>query len=178
VLYELFVTLVVLGLLSCACFVGALTYGRWQLRKQLRIRPSTRSAAPTSWLVSTSEPARLHRRLRKAAAVARLAGARGGASIASLAVEIEDHAIALEEHLVMMSRMWRRERHARQQLVAQVAQLEQLAGRMASTAVDNSRPRALGAGSPDALAELAERIDALDAARAELTAIEQSWNLG
>jgi hypothetical protein len=40
-----------------------------------------------------------------------------------------------------------------------------------------NRPRALGAGSPDALAELTERIDALDAARQELTVLEQSWNL-
>lgn len=177
-LHELFVTLVAVGLLTVACFVGGLAYTRWRLRKQLRIRPSTPSAAPTSWLFSTSEPARLHRRLRRAATVARLAGARGGASVASLAGEIEDHAIALEAHLVMLNRLWRRERQARQQLVTQVAQLEQLAGRVAASAVDSSRPRALGAGSPDALAALAERIDALDAARAELIAIERSWNLG
>jgi hypothetical protein len=45
------------------------------------------------------------------------------------------------------------------------------------SAVEVNRPRALGAGSPNALAELTERIDALDAARQELTALERSWNL-
>jgi hypothetical protein len=177
VLHDLFVALVVFGLASLALFVGALTYTRWRLRKQLRVRPSTRSAAPTAWLVSTSEPARLHRRLRKAATTARLAGARGGATIASLADEIEDHAVALETHLVMLCRVWRRERQARRQLVAQIAQLEQLTVRLTATAVEVSRPRALGAGSPDALAELTERIDALDAARQELTTLERTWNL-
>jgi hypothetical protein len=43
--------------------------------------------------------------------------------------------------------------------------------------VEITRPRALTAGSPDALAELAERIDALDAAREELAILERSWNL-
>jgi hypothetical protein len=177
VLHDLFVALVVFGIAGIVCFMAAVTYARWRLRKQLRVRPSTRSAAPTSWLVSTSEPARLHRRLRKAAATARLAGARGGASIVALADEIEDHAVALESHLVMLSKLWRRERQAKKQLVAQVAQLEQLAIRLSTSAVDVTRPRALGAGSPDALAELTERIEALDAAREELAVLERSWNI-
>ena len=177
VLHDVFVTLVVLGLASFALLGGALTYGRWRLRKQLRVRPSTRSRAPTNWLVSMSEPARLHRRLRTAATTARLAGSRGGATIADLANEIEDHAVALETHLVLLSRLWRRERHARKQLIAQVAQLEQLAAHLATSAIEVNRPRALGAGSPDALAELTDRIDALDQARQELEALERSWNL-
>ncbi len=176
-LHDLFVALIVFGIGSFALFAGALTYARWRLRKQLRVRPSTRSTAPTAWLVSTTEPARLHRRLRKAASAARLAGARGDASIAALAREVEDHAVALETHLVLLSRLWRRERESRRQLVAQVAQLEQLTARLATSAVEVSRPRALGAGSADALAELTERIDALDAARRELSALERSWNL-
>ena len=176
-LHDLFVALVVFGVASIALFVGALTYTRWRLRKQLRVRPSTRSPAPTAWLVSTSEPARLHRRLRKATTAARLAGARGGATIASLADEIEDHAVALETHLVLLSRVWRRERQARGRLIAQIRQVEQLTVRLAASAVEVTRPRALGAGSPDALAELTERIDALDAARQELTVLERSWNL-
>jgi DNA-binding helix-hairpin-helix protein with protein kinase domain len=177
VVHELFVALIVFGFAAFALLAGAVLYTRWRLRKQLRVRPSTRSGAPTNWLVSMSEPARLHRRLRKAATTARAAGARGGATIADLANEIEDHAVALETHLVLLSRMWRRERHARAQLVAQITQLEQLTIRLTASAVEVNRPRALGAGSPNALAELTERIDALDAARQELTAIERSWNL-
>jgi hypothetical protein len=177
VLHDLFVALVVFGVAGLACVVAAFTYARWRLRKQLRVRPSTRSAAPTSWLVSTTEPARLHRRLRKTAAAARLAGARSDATIAALAEEIEDHAVALEIHLVLLSRLWCRERQARSQLVAQIRQLEQLTARLTTSAMEVSRPRALGAGSPDALAELTERIDALDAARQELTVLERTWNL-
>jgi hypothetical protein len=77
----------------------------------------------------------------------------------------------------MLSKLWRRERQAKKQLVAQVAQLEQLAIRLSTSAVDVTRPRALGAGSPDALAELTERIEALDAAREELAVLERRWNI-
>ena len=63
------------------------------------------------------------------------------------------------------------------QLRQQIVQLEQLTIRGVASAIEVNRPRALWPGSPDALAELTERIDALDAARAELIAIERSWNL-
>jgi hypothetical protein len=173
---DLLIALAIFGGVSIALCVAAVAYARWRLRKQLRVRPSSRSSAPTSWLVSTSEPARLHRRLRKATAVARVAGARGDATIASIALEIEDHAVALEGHLVALSRVWRRDREARRQMSAQVASIEQLSTRLTTTAAETSRQRALGAGSHDALAELAERIDALDAARAELASLERHWH--
>src|SRR5437870_4645444 len=115
---EVVVALTVLLVSTVLLFIFGVTYTRWWLRKQLRIRPSTRSTAPTPWLVSTSEPARLHRRLRKAATTARLAGARGGPTVAEVARELEEHAIALEAHLVMTSRVWRREREVRRQLSA------------------------------------------------------------
>jgi hypothetical protein len=175
--HEFVVALTVFAIASLVVFVGAVAYGRWRLRKQLRVRPTTRSAAPTSWLVSTSEPARLHRRLRRATATARLAGSQGDSTIAGLANEVEDHAVALETHLVMLSRLWRRERAARKQLVVQIEQLEQLSARLSASAVDVTRPRALGSGTSDGLAELAERIDTLDAARRELAAVERAWNL-
>src|SRR3954454_18220937 len=97
---EVVVALTVLLVSTVLLFAFGVTYTRWWLRKQLRIRPSTRSAAPTAWLAGTSEPARLHRRLRKATTTARLAGVRGGPTIAELATELEDHAIVLEAHLV------------------------------------------------------------------------------
>jgi len=109
--------------------------------------------------------------------VARTAGERGGPTIAELADELQDHAVALEHHLVLLSRVWRRERTARRDLVGQIVQLEQLSSRLTISAMEVTRPRALSAGSPNALAELTERIDALDAAREELTALEQTWNL-
>ena len=176
-MHDVLVTLAVIGVASIALFGAAFAYARWRIRRQLRVRPSTRSLAPTYWLVSTSEPARLHRRLRRAAAVARAAAERGDATIADLADEVQDHAVALEHHLVLLSRVWRRARGARKDVIAQVAQVEHLSARLTVSAVEVTRPRALTAGSPDALAELTERIDALDAARKELTALERSWNL-
>jgi len=155
----------------------AFGYTTWRVRKQLRVRPSVRSVAPTYWLMATTEPARLHRRLRRASATARTAGERGGPTIAELADELQDHAVALEHHLVLLSRVWRRERTARRDLVGQVVQLEQLSSRLTISAMEVTRPRALSAGSPNLLNELTERIDALDQAREELTELERTWNL-
>ena len=174
---DLFVALlaffVVFSLLSFTAF----GYTTWRVRKQLRVRPSVRSVAPTYWLMSTTEPARLHRRLRKAAATARAAGERGGPTIAGLSEEIQDHAVALEHHLVLLSRVWRRERGARRELTGQIVQIEQLSSRLTISAMEINRPRALSAGSPDALKELTERVDALDEAREELAELERTWNL-
>jgi hypothetical protein len=174
--HDVLVAVVVIGFSSLALLAAAVLYTRWRLRKQLRLRPKTRSQAPTAWLVSTSEPARLHRRLRRAAAIARSAGARGDSTISGMATELEDHAIALEAHLVALSRVWRRERDGRHHVHTQVVHVEQLASRLSASAVTAAQTRALGAGSPDALRELEERLDALDAARIELAQLEHHWH--
>jgi hypothetical protein len=174
---EVLVALVVFTVTMVLLCFTAFGYTTWRVRKQLRVRPSVRSVAPTYWLMATTEPARLHRRLRKASTVARAAGERGGPTIAELADDLQDHAVALEHHLVLLSRVWRRERVARREIVDQVAQLEGLSSRLTISAMEVSRPRALSSGSPDALAELTERINTLDAAREELTALERTWNL-
>ena len=169
-LVVFFVTFVILSF-------TAFGYTTWRVRKQLRVRPTVRSVAPTYWLMATTEPARLHRRLRRAATVARTAGERGGPTIAELADDLQDHAVALEHHLVLLSRVWRRERGARRDLVEQVEQLEHLSSRLTISAMEVNRPRTLSAGSPDHLKELTERIDTLDAARVELAELERTWNL-
>ena len=174
---DLFVALLVFFVVFSLLSFTAFGYTTWRVRKQLRVRPSVRSVAPTYWLMSTTEPARLHRRLRRAAAVARAAGERGGPTIAELSDEVQDHAVALEHHLVLLSRVWRRERGARRELVGQIVQIEQLSSRLTISAMEVNRPRALSSGSPDALKELTERVDALDAAREELAELERTWNL-
>lgn len=176
-MHDVFVALLVFFVTFSLLSFVAFGYTTWRVRKQLRVRPSVRSVAPTYWLMATTEPARLHRRLRKAATVARAAGERGGPSIAGLADEIQDHAVALEHHLVLLSRVWRRERTARRELVGQIGQLEQLSSRLTISAMEINRPRSLSSGSPDALKELTERVDALDAAREELAELERTWNL-
>lgn len=147
-LRDLFVALLVASAVFVAMFVGALFYARHRLKRQLRLRPSTPSKAPTSWLVSTGESARLHRRLRRATAAARAMPGAGSSTLAPLVTEIEEHAIVLEAHLVAAYRLKGRGRSTRRAVAA------------------------LPGAPADRLAEVTERLDALEAARAELDAIE------
>ena len=174
---DVLVALLIISAASCAVCVGGLVWIRWRMRRFIRVRPGTRSPAPTGWALSTSEPARLHRRLRRVAASARVAGATSDATTASLAVQVEDEAVRLETCLVALSRIWRGERQARRELTAQIAELEHLTARLVTTASATSRPVALGSGSVDNLAELRERLDALDEARRELSSVEKQAGL-
>jgi len=148
--------------------VGAFAYGRWQVRRRLRIRPATRSRVPTWWLLSMSAPARLHRRLRNAAALVRLATARDG-SLASVGAELEARAVDLEGELL---RSLRAGRLARVAIAEEVTAVETVANHLVASARDASRP-----GRTDVVAELHERIDAIAAARAELDDIEAQAGL-
>jgi hypothetical protein len=153
---------------TCAATFG---YGRWRVRRRLRIRPSTRSRVPTSWLVSSSGAARLHRRLRQAAALARAASARDPA-LAPLAAEIEEQALALEPHVLAAARAGKAGSAARRSLSEQISGLEQIAHRLAGSARAELLP-----GVPDPLVELGHRLDALEAARRELDTIEAQAGL-
>jgi hypothetical protein len=147
------------------------------MRRFLRVRPTTRSPAPTGWALSTTEPARLHRRLRRVAASARISGGHGDITTATLAVQVEDEAVRLEACLVALSRVWRTDRDARRQMTAQITELERLTVRLATNAAATSRPAALMSGATDGLAELRERLDALDDARQELSSVERQAGL-
>jgi hypothetical protein len=164
------VTFVEAMVLSFVVFVvacgAAFGYGRWRVRRRLRIRPTTRSRVPTSWLVSSSGAARLHRRLRQAAALARSATARDPA-LAPIAADIEDQAVALEAHVLAAAHAGKAGHQARRVLGEQVAGLEAIASRLAKSARTELLP-----GHPDPLVELSQRLDALEAARAELDGIE------
>ena len=157
----------------CAVCLVVLLWIRHRMRRFLRVRPSTRTQAPTGWALSTGEPARLHRRLRRVAASARISGSNGDMTTAALAVEVEDEAVRLETCLVALSRVWRADRDARRQMTAQITELEHLAVRLATNAAAISRPAALTTGAPDTLTELRDRLDALDDARQELSRVER-----
>src|SRR3954463_5380150 len=126
---------------------------RSRMRRSLRVRPSTRSPAPTGWALSTAEPARLHRRLRRIAASARLAATNCDATTASLSAQVEDEAVRLETSLVVLSPVWRRERQARRELAGHITELEHLTARLVTTAAATARPAALSPGAPDNLAD-------------------------
>jgi hypothetical protein len=172
VLRDLFVAMLVASALFCCAGVAAILYARHRLKRQLRLRPGTPSKAPTSWLVSTGEPARLHRRLRHATASARAARAVGDATTAPLVAEIEEHAIVLEAHLVVAARMKHRGRATRKAVASQVKELEVVVARLAASSLRTPTTAALPGAPLNRLAEVSERLDALEAARAELDAIE------
>ncbi len=176
-MHDVLVALVIAGSVCTAICIAAAVWIHWRMRHHLRIRPGTKSMAPTSWVLSTSEPARLQRRLRRIAASARAAGSAGGPATESLARQIEDEAVRLEVSLVALSRIWRSERSARRELAAQVTELERLTVRLATSAADASRP-ALGPGTLNGLDDLRERLDALDEARRELSTVERQTGLG
>jgi len=174
---QLLTALLIVTTVSCAVCVAGLLWIRHRMRRFLRVRPSTRSPAPTGWALSTSEPARLHRRLRRVAASARISGANGDPTTASVATQVEDEAVRLEVCLVALSRVWRTDRDARHQMTAQIVELERLTVRLATNAAAVSRPAALTTGATDGLAELRERLDALDDARRELSTVERQAGL-
>jgi hypothetical protein len=174
---DVLVALLIVTTVSCAMCVVGLLWIRHRMRRFLRVRPATKSPAPTGWALSTAEPARLHRRLRRVAASARLSGASGDSTTTSLAVQVEDEAVRLEICLVALSRVWRTDRDARRQMAAQIVELEHLAVRLATNAATTSRQAALTSGGIDNLAELRERLDALDDARREVSTVERQAGL-
>jgi len=170
--------ILIAGSVTVVLCVGMLAGVRWRMRRQLRIRPDLATRAPTAWLLSTSEPARLHRRLRRIAASARLSAAAGGEATATVAALVQDQAVQLEASLVALSRVWRAERQARRDLAARVAELERLTVRLATGATAASAATELGPGTLNGLADLRDRLDALDQARQELSRVERQAGLG
>ncbi len=161
----------------CLLSVSALLWIRWRMRRYMRVRPSTKSPAPTGWALSTSEPARLHRRLRRVAASARVASTNTDLSTAAVAVQVEDEAVRLERCLVVLSGVWRTERDARKDLANEITELEHLTARLVTTAAASAHQPALGSGSVNSLTQIRERLDALDEARHELSVVEQQSGL-
>jgi hypothetical protein len=137
----------------------------WSLRLMNRVDPRSRSRAPLRWLWSVGACARLHRRLRAAARNAKVA--RTLISDAVVA-DLVDYACALDDRLVAVARIPLLQRV--EQLVwlnAEVLHVEHLAARLCG----------LPAGfapifQPRGLRDVADRVDALDAARRELAAVE------
>jgi hypothetical protein len=142
-----------------------------------RISPRVRTAAPLSWLWAVRSPALAHRRLRRAIRGARGAlaqGAKAGLPVDGLADcvdELERQAVVVDDHLVVASRFSPSIRRTMLRgLRPQVSEIEQLAARLAATVV--SRSTVSEDRIADALKRIRERLDALDAAHAELAGLE------
>jgi len=165
-------------LVWAAAAVGAVLW----LHRRNRVSPAARSRAPLRWLLSPGRAASAHRRLRRAVAAARhaiahgrRAGEVGVADLAASVADLERHAAALDDQLVLAARCAPAvRRNLLRQLARDVAEVEHLSGRLVRALV--APPPALpGARLEDAARRIAERLDALDAAHAEIAALEASW---
>jgi hypothetical protein len=156
--------IVVLGFVLTVVLAGA--FVRHRVRRHLRITPAVRSSAPTSYLVSLSAAARLHRRLRRIGATARLAAALDPA-LTIVADDVADQALALEPQVLAAARTGRVGRPTRARLAVRIAELEEVARRLTSMATD-----AADRAPWDGTTRIRERLVALEAARQELTEID------
>jgi hypothetical protein len=132
-----------------------------------RVSPTTAGTAPLTWLGSPVTCARLHRRLRRAvdcaqAAVGALPAGPAHDELESVAVELEQRAATLDRHLVVAHRAPVAERRARTRACTlDVVAVESMAGRLAAWSAQRA--------TPTGVADLAARLDALDAAHRELS---------
>lgn len=187
-------TLLAIGYAVGAIAVGVLALGaagalvlRWRLARANRVSPTVKSHAPLSWLWSPATPARLHRRLRGAVRLTDAGAARNSAEAPSLSVEslrreLEVMAARLDDQLLVAAR---HPAEARRRLLpglqTQVEAVESLAIRLSHL----NRPIG-GSGAPSSVApvvgegplgDLSERVDALEAAHAELAHVDRAHGL-
>ena len=169
-----------LGLLAAAGTVSVLACLTY-LRRRVRINPRVRSAAPVGWLWSMRAPARAHRRLRRALRGARGAlaqGASNGMAVDGLSgclEELEAHALAVDDQIIVAARFAPVIRRSMLKgLRPEVTEIELLSARVAATVV--SRTALHEKRLADVRSRIAERLDALDAASAEIAALERRWH--
>lgn len=131
-------------------------------RRRNRVVPEQPTRAPDAWAGAHTPLARLHRRLVKAVATARAVPDPDGALIRAR-VEVEQTALAVDEHLVVLHELHERDRASRMPAAtAAVAGIEQAVARLADT-VGGPRQGAL-----PAVEEALERARLVAEARAEL----------
>lgn len=152
--------LIVVLVAAVAWAVAARRVGEGQ-RAANQVVPGTATAAPAAWAGAHTPEARLHRRLRDAVAAAAVTA--GGDAIGTFDVRatLEQQALALDQRLVAAAALPETTRSA---AVAQVAvAVESLEAAVAALVAS------LATGSDTAAQdEVAERLRALEAARAEL----------
>jgi hypothetical protein len=185
VIHSVALLVVWMLLLTASAMVIGCTMAVRSVRRANRVVPDRRSAAPTRWLYSWREPARLHRRLRRAVTMARSAVAplqpqprrwhqadQGGA-LAQMADELAQTAAAIDDQLVWAASLhpgWRRQTLA--PLAREVVDVESGAwrlGRLAHAWRTQLHQAALDeSASP---LDLGSRLDAFEAAMAELSRV-------
>jgi hypothetical protein len=151
-------------------------------RNEVSVRHPTRP--PLRWLASPEVCGRLHRRLRDAVVVLRVAipeprgrRRRDLSPLAALASELEMHAVALDCDLRVVARLRGQTRSVeRQAVVARIDAVERSAHRLA--AEGRGRTREGVESTDEALRRISEYLDARDAAWDDLSRIERDVGLG
>lgn len=182
--------LVAMLVVTLVLFAVAAATGGWclsRLRRRNLVSRRHRVRPPLPWLVSPKHCARLHRRLRDAVAAMRLAVPRPTrrhkappelSQLGAAADELEAHAAALDGDLLVAARLRGTYGIAlRSRLGSQVADVERVAGRITAAAGAASPERRAALPTPEAMAELSEQLDALEAARDELARLEAKVGL-
>ena len=151
---------------------AAVAVGRNRQRRN-RVVPDVPTDAPAAWAGTHTPLARLHRRLRAAVDGARAVPDPDGALIRARH-EVEQAALAVDDHLVALHGMAERERAGRMgAAAAAVASVEEAAARLADAA-SASRSTAL-----PAVEQALERAHLLAEARKEVDAEDvTTWPLG
>ena len=153
--------LAVAGAVALAAVAAVVARNR---RRRNRVVPDVPTSAPAAWAGAHTPLARLHRRLRTAVDAARAVPDPDGALIRAR-VELEQAALAVDDHLVALHGLAERERAGRMAAAsAAVASVEAGAAQLADAA-SASRSTAL-----PAVTEALERARLVAEARAELDA--------
>jgi hypothetical protein len=152
----------------------------WSIRRANRVVPERRGAAPTGWLWSLREPARLHRRLKRAVRLVRAAAAPVGpqpqtqrhvqptSALAAVADDLVSRAAAIDDQLVFAARV----RPLLRGLAREVADVEHAAWRLAGTAAAwRAQLQQAALAQPLPALDAGSRLDAFEAAMAELSSM-------
>jgi len=162
ILVVLFVAIAAVAAGGAALALGAQRVKQNAQRGQ-QIAPGTPSAVPLGWAGAHTPEAKLHRRLGTAMSGLRQATEDDALVMANVEV-VEREALKIEQQLVAASRMADRLKGpAIAELSAAVDQIENVSAQLIQRSAE------LSAGDVQAqLAELSERLELLDQARAEL----------
>lgn len=172
-LVALIIFLVLLGSVALGALVAAVLWLRG-LRRSNRVVPDVPTAAPLTWLATPTSGARLHRRLRAAVLVARASAeaAETAPHLAGIVDELEAEAVALDQHVVIASRLSGSQGRARmRELATQVGRVEQVASQVSTIAAQTQAP-IITRGQPAALDDLALQLENLAEARREVIDVE------
>jgi hypothetical protein len=154
--------------------VGATTgYVMHTIRKRNRVAPGTRSPAPISWLWSWRMAARLHRHLARTihAVHACIVDSREQLGLATMVKELEAQACAIDRQLVAVDRSPNPTRYRMlRELYAEVRQVDAVAERV----IRMGRAWAGDEPSVRGLAGVSDRLDALEAAMADLARLDRT----